>query len=461
MKLLYDDVIAEIAAYVAKDHEFSAEAYATAKLCLQDTLACGFLALHDPHCKRHLGPIIPEVVLTQGVHVPGTKYILDPIQGAYNIGVMNRWLDYNDTWLAAEWGHPSDNLAAILAVGQYIGQEKAVTIKDVLNAMIKAYEIQGVLALTNSLNAHGFDHVLFVKIASAALSAKLLGQNEDSIAATLSHAFIDTGPLRAYRHAPNTGPRKSWAAGDAASRGVFLAFVTQKGEPGYPKALTAPRWGFNDVVLHGKPLTLSRPLGSYVMENILFKVRFPAEFHAQTAVEAAIHLHPIVKDSIDSITKIEIQTHESAVRIISKIGPLNNFADRDHCLQYMTAAALLFGDLKAEYYSDAFALAHPEIDILRDKFVVEENKSYSKDYLDPEKRSITNAVTVHLSGGEVLGPLVVEYPLGHRRRREESKPYLQEKLQQGLKAVGLEGKQGLFPLQDNMLLNDFIKQLVK
>jgi 2-methylcitrate dehydratase len=450
-----------MAAYVAKEQTFSSDAYSTAKLCLQDTLACGFLALQDPHCRKHLGPIVPEVILTNGIHVPGTKFILDPIQAAYNMGVMNRWLDYNDTWLAAEWGHPSDNIAAILAVGQYVANHRHVTIKDVLNAMIKAYEIQGVLALKNSLNARGFDHVLFVKVASAAISAYLLGQDEAGIAATLSHAFIDTGPLRAYRHAPNTGPRKSWAAGDASSRGAFLAFVTSKGEPGYPSALTTPRWGFNDVILGGHPLVLDRPLDSYVMENILFKVRFPAEFHAQTAVEAALHLHPLVKDNIEAISRISIQTHQSALRIISKTGPLHNFADRDHCLQYMTAVPLLFGELKAEHYSDAFAAAHPEIDRLREKFVVEENAQYTQDYYDPDKRSIANAVTIHLDNGEVLGPIAVEYPLGHRRRRSEAAPFLRQKLAEGLKAINAQDLLTQFPLKDDMLLKDFIKLLIR
>lgn len=456
----YDKVLTEIAAYVAKKTQFSTEAYATAKLCLQDTLACGFLALKDPHCRKHLGPIIPENILSNGIHVPGTKHILDPIQAAYNIGVMNRWLDYNDTWLAAEWGHPSDNLAAILAIGQYVAVKRPVKMKEILDALIKAYEVQGILALKNSLNAHGFDHVLFVKVASAAVSALLMGQDEASIAATLSHAFIDTGPLRAYRHAPNTGPRKSWAAGDASSRGAFLAFVTAKGEPGYPSALTAPRWGFNDVIMDGQALTLERPLGNYVMENILFKVRFPAEFHAQTAVEAAIHLHPLVKDNIGAISKVLIHTHQSAIRIISKTGPLHNFADRDHCLQYMTAVPLLFGDLKAEYYSDTFAEEHPEIDTLRDKFVVEERAEFTQDYYDPEKRSIANAVTVYFNDGNSLGPITVDYPLGHKRRRKESLPYLQQKLEEGLKAIQAEGKLTVFPINEDMLLKDFIKALV-
>lgn len=452
----YDSVIEEIARYVAEKKIESEEAYAIARLCLADTLACGFMALKDPQCQRHLGPFFPGTVVSQGVRIPGTPYVLDPVQAAYNMGVMNRWLDYNDTWLAAEWGHPSDNLAAILATAGYASHTRELKLFDVLTALIKAHEIQGVLSLKNSLNAEGLDHVLFVKVASAAVSAHLFGCGYEGIASAVSNAFIDMGPLRTYRHAPNTGPRKSWAAGDAASRGVFLAWRASQGEEGYATALTAPRWGFQDAVLKGKPLVLERSLGSYVMENILFKVKFPAEFHAQTAVEAAIQLHPLVKGHFQKIESIQIDTHSSALRIISKQGPLRNFADRDHCIEFMTAAALLFGDLQALYYSDEFAQAHPEIDALREKITVSENPQFSVDYLDPSKRSIASSLKIILTGGKVLGPLTVEYPLGHRRRRQEALPLLKIKLEAGLQAIGASHLLNQFPFSDNFPVNSFL-----
>ncbi len=459
MSKRYDPVIEEIAEYAFGARIESGEAFDTAKLCLADTLACGFMALDDPACKRHLGPIVPGVTVARGARVPGTEYLLDPVRAAYNMGVMNRWLDYNDTWLAAEWGHPSDNMAALFAVADYMSEEKRYTVRDILEAMIKAHEIQGVLALKNSLNARGFDHVLFVKVASAAMAAVLLGCTLEQVKAAVSNAFVDAGPLRTYRHAPNTNQRKSWAAGDACARGVFLALQALKGEPGCHSALTAPKWGFQDCIMGGKPVVLERPLGSYVMENVLFKVRYPAEFHAQTAVEAAIQMQPLVLDKFDQIVKIEIATHESALRIISKTGPLTNFADRDHCMQYMVAAALLFGTLKAEYYSDSFAKGHPQIDTLREKMHVSEHKPFSQDYLDPSKRSIASSVSILFKDGTRLGPVTVEYPLGHRRRRKESLPFLQEKLEAGLKAIGSESLIALFPPDEQQPFDLFLTNL--
>ncbi len=457
----YDTVIDAIATYVVEKQSFSKEAYETAQLCFADALACGFLALKDPECKKHLGPFFPGTTVQPAVRVPGTSYLLDPLQAAYNIGVMNRWLDYNDTWLAAEWGHPSDNLAAILASADYASHQRTVTLDEVFNALIKAYEIQGVLSLKNSLNAQGFDHVLFVKVACTALAAQFFGCDKEAISAAISNAFIDVGSLRTYRHAPNTGHRKSWAAGDAASRAVFLAWQASKGEKGYASALTAPKWGFQDSILGGKELVLERPLGCYVMENILFKVWFPAEFHAQTAVEAAIQLHPKLKGRINDIQKIEIDTHSSAIRIITKSGPLHNFADRDHCIQYMAAVGLLFGELHAENYSDEFARKHPEIDALREKMIVKENPQYSVDYLDPNKRSIANSLKVTLKDGQVIGPVTVEYPLGHRRRRSEGLTYLREKLDRGLSAIGAIKFKDIFPPPGDMPLDLFLQKFTK
>ena len=341
-----------------------------------------------------------------------------------------RWLDFNDTWLAAEWGHPSDNLGAILAVSDYLcrQQSKALLMKDVLSAMIMAHEIQGVLALENSFNRLGFDHVFLVKIASTAVSAKLLGGDETQIANALSQAMVDGAALRTYRHAPNTGSRKSWAAGDATSRGLRLAWMTMQGEMGYPSALSVKKWGFNDTILQGKSLVVNRPLGSYVMENVLFKISFPAEFHAQTAVECAIQLHPQIIHRLNEISKIVLTTQESAVRIISKSGELRNPADRDHCLQYMAAIGLLFGKLTADHYEDKFA-SDPRIDQLREKMIVIEEKQFSIDYLDPEKRSIANGIQVFFNDGTHTENVVIEYPVGHRRRRNEGIPLLFDKFE--------------------------------
>ncbi len=434
-----DNELVIIADYVMNFKIESELAFSTARFCLMDALGCGILALNYPACTRILGPIIPGTVVPHGVRVPGTNYILDPIQGAFNMGATIRWLDYNDTWLAAEWAHPSDNLGAILAIADYISRKnkaerkKPLSIRDVLVAMIKAYEIQGILALENSFNRIGLDHVILVKVASAAVVTHLLGGNKDDIINVLSNVFIDGHSLRTYRHAPNTGTRKSWAAADATSRAVRLAWLVMQGEMGYPSALTVEKWGFNDIVLHHHSLRLPRSFTTYVIENILFKVAYPAEFHAQTAVECAISLYPKIKNRLNSIDKIILTTHESAIRIISKIGKLNNPADRDHCLQYMVALALLFGDLKADYYEDQFA-KNPQIDLLREKMQVQENSQFSKDYLDPAKRSITNAIEIYFKDGSLTEKAQIEYPMGHLRRREECIPLLMKKFQDNLRS---------------------------
>ena len=432
-----DPLLNEIADYVLDKEIKSNEAFETARYVLIDTLGCGILALRYPECTKLLGPIVPGTIVPNGSRVPGTSYVLDPVQGAFNIGCMIRWLDYNDTWLAAEWGHPSDNLGGILAVADYISRSNVAQGKDplkmraVLEAMIKAHEIQGVLALENSLNRVGLDHVLFVKVASTAVVTKLLGGKREEIINALSNAWIDNSSLRTYRHAPNTGSRKSWAAGDATSRAVRLALMSLKGEMGYPTALSAPNWGFEDVLFRGQKLKLARPFESYVMENVLFKISYPAEFHAQTAVECAIELHPEVKDRLDEIEEVTITTHESAIRIIDKTGPLHNPADRDHCIQYITAVGLIYGDLTADHYEDEIA-SDPRIDALREKMTVVENKQYSKDYLDPEKRSIANAVQIRFKDGTETRQVVREYPIGHRFRREEAIPKLLKKYESNL-----------------------------
>jgi 2-methylcitrate dehydratase len=428
----FDKELTTIASYVANDSIKNDLAYSTARYCLMDALGCGFLALQHPKCTKLLGPIIPGTTVPNGSRVPGTNYVLDPILAAFNIGTLVRWLDFNDTWLAAEWGHPSDNLGAILAVGDYVSRlhiaekKSPLLMRDVLTAMIKAYEIQGVLALENAFNRIGLDHVAFVKIASSAVAMQMLGGSEEDITKVLSHAFIDGQSLRTYRHAPNTGSRKSWAAGDATSRAVRLAWLVKQGEMGYPSALTAKTWGFYDVTFRSNPLRIARSYDSYVMENILFKISFPAEFHAQTAVECAIALHDKIKNRFDDIEKIMLTTQESAVRIISKTGPLHNYADRDHCLQYMVAAGLIFGDLKAEYYDDQFA-KDPRIDILREKMHVQEDPQFTKDYLDPEKRSIANAIQIFFKDGTSTEKVQIEYPIGHKRRREQGIPLLLKK----------------------------------
>jgi len=423
-----DKIMVEIADYAANYIPDSEEAIDTARYCLMDALGCALLALRYPECAKHLGPIVPDAVLANGARVPGTDWQLDPVHAAFNIGAMIRWLDFNDTWLAAEWGHPSDNLGGILAVADYLSRtgRKSFTIRDVLDAMIKAHEIQGVIALENSFNRVGLDHVLLVRIATTAVTTAMLGGSKDRIVSALANAWTDGGSLRVYRHAPNTGPRKSWAAGDATSRGVRLALMAIEGEIGYPSALSAKDWGFYDVLFRGRPFSLGRPFGSYVMENVLFKISFPAEFHAQTAVECAFKLHDKVKTRLNEIEKIIITTQESALRIIDKTGPLHNPADRDHCIQYMTAVGLIFGELTADHYEAGIA-KDPRIDALREKMVVVEDPHYSKDYLDPDKRSIANAVQVFFKGGSAMEKVAVEYPIGHRRRRAEGIPLLIKK----------------------------------
>ena len=427
-----DQLLREIADYVCDYEIESDDAWQTAHYCLKDSLACALLALKFPECVKLLGPLVPGADLPGGVRVPGTHHELDPVQAAFNIGVLVRYLDFNDTWLAAEWGHPSDNLGAILAVADYVSRCRVIegrsplTVAGILEAMIKAHEIQGVLALKNSFNRVGLDHVLLVRVASTAVVTRMLGGDRDDVINALSQAWIDGGALRTYRHAPNTGPRKSWAAGDACRRAVQLALLTLKGEIGYPSALTATGWGFQDVLFKGEALVLERELGSYVMENVLFKIAFPAEFHAQTAVECALKLHPEVKNRLDEIEKITIETQEAGARIIDKTGPLDNYADRDHCIQYMVAVPLIFGELTAESYSDETA-ADPRIDTLREKMEVSENPRFTEEYFDPEKRAIGNAVQVYFSDESSTEKLSVDYPVGHRRRRKEGIPLLEEK----------------------------------
>src|SRR3984957_13983503 len=428
-----DMELVAIADYVTDMPIASDEAYDTARYCLMDSLGCAMLALQYPGCARHLGPIVAGTVVPGGVRVPGTNFQLDPIKGAFDIGCAIRWLDFNDTWLAAEWGHPSDNLGAILAVADYLGRRgRVVTMREVLTAMIQAHEIQGVLALENSFNRVGLDHVILVKVASTAVATKMLGGTKAQIIDALSHAFIDGQSLRTYRHAPNAGPRKSWAAGDATSRAVRLALMALNGEPGLPSALTAPKWGFCDVLFKGNRLQRPRAYGSYVMENVLFKIAFPAEFHAQTAAECASKLHPLVKDRFDQIERIVLTTQESAIRIISKTGPLHNPADRDHCIQYIVAIPLIFGALTADHYEDAVA-CDPRIDALRAKMQVVEDSRYTREYLEPDKRSIANAVQIFFKDGNATEKVEVDYPLGHRRRRAEGIPLLVKKFQENLR----------------------------
>lgn len=434
----FDPVIRKIADYVC-DHEVeSSEALETARYCLIDTLGCGLQALSYPACTQLLGPVVEGATLADGARVPGTSYALDPVTAAFNIGCMIRWLDFNDTWLAAEWGHPSDNLGGILAVADYISRRNLavgkapLTLRDVLVAMIKAHEIQGVLALENSFNRVGLDHVLLVRIATCAVVTHMLGGNRQEVTNAVSHAFVDGGALRTYRHAPNTGPRKSWAAGDATSRGVLLALRVLRGEIGYPSALTAPAWGFQDALFRGDEITLGQDFGSHVMEQVLFKISFPAEFHAQTAVEAAVTLHPQVAERLDEIDRIVIETQESAIRIIDKTGPLDNPADRDHCLQYMVAVPLIFGHLTAADYEDAVA-ADPRIDALRAKMQVVENERFTREYLEADKRAIGNSVQVFFQDGSSTDQISVDYPIGHRRRRDEGIPELQKKFAHNLR----------------------------
>ena len=432
-----DQLLVEIADYVLAHKADRAEARDTARYCLMDTLGCGLLALNYPACGRMMGPAVPEATLPEGARVPGTAYQLDPVMAAFNIGCMIRWLDFNDTWLAAEWGHPSDNLGGILATADYLSRKYVregkppLQMGDVLTAMIKAHEIQGVIALDHSFNRVGLDHVLLVRVATTAVVTGMLGGTREQIINAVSNAWIDGGALRTYRHAPNTGSRKSWAAGDATSRGVRLALIAMTGEMGYPSALTAKNWGFQDVLFKGNPIALKQPLASYVMENVLFKISFPAEFHAQTAVEAALSLHAQVKDRLDEIERVVIETQEAGVRIIDKTGRLDNPADRDHCIQYMVAVPLIFGRLTADDYEDAVA-RDPRLDALRAKMQVVENKQFSADYMDPAKRSIGNAVQVFFKDGSRTENVAVEYPIGHRRRRGEGIPVLKEKFERNL-----------------------------
>ncbi len=443
----YDQLLVEIADYVHDVPITSDLAYQTAHWSLLDSLGCLLLALSSSKCQALLGATIPGTMVPLGARVPGTSYILDPIKAAFDIGSCIRWLDYNDTWLAAEWAHPSDNLGGILATADFLSRQldsarktkqdtglihsiqnniKKITMFDLLTMMIKAYEIQGILALNHSFNRLGLDHVILVKVATTAVVSKLLGLSKTQTMDALSNAWIDNSSLRTYRHAPNTGSRKSWAAGDATSRGVALAWMTMRGEQGYPSALSAKKWGFQEVLFKGQALTLARPLQSYVMENILYKVAFPAEFHAQTAVEAALQLYPLVKDRWDDIERVELTTQEPAIRIIHKEGPLTNYADRDHCLQYMVAVGLLYGEIMPEHYSDETA-ENPKLDRLRQKMHVKEDKAFSQDYYDPEKRSIANAIQIFFKDGSHTELLRIDYPLGHKRRRNEALKLLKDK----------------------------------
>lgn len=443
-----DHVLTDMVDYVLDYRLDSALALETARHCLIDTLGCGLEALSYPACTKLLGPLVPGTIVPHGAKVPGTPFQLDPVQAAFNIGAMIRWLDFNDTWLAAEWGHPSDNLGGILATADWLSRtavaagKPPLAMRDVLVAMVKAHEIQGCIALENSFNKVGLDHVLLVKVASTAVVGQLLGLTRDELINAVSLAFVDGHALRTYRHAPNTGSRKSWAAGDATSRAVRLALIAKTGEMGYPSVLTAKTWGFYDVLFKSNPFRFQRPYGSYVMENVLFKISFPAEFHAQTAAEAAMALHGQMQAlgrSVDDIKRITIRTHEAAIRIIDKEGPLANPADRDHCIQYMVAVPLIFGRLTAADYEDSVA-ADPRIDALRAKMQCVEDPQFTKDYHDPDKRSIANALTIEFADGTVLPEVVVEYPIGHKRRRAEGIPLLVEKFRTNL-ARRFPGKQ--------------------
>ena len=440
-RMTADQVLQDIADYVIDYKVVSEEAINTARNCLMDTIGCGLLALKYPNCTRHLGPIVPGTTVENGARVFGRSFELDPVKAAWDIGAIVRWLDFNDTWLAEEWGHPSDNLGAIMALSDYISRVNVanhklpLSIKDVLEYMIKAHEIQGILALENSFNKVGLDHVLLVRVASTAVATHMLGGTRDQIIAALSQAWVDGSSLRAYRHAPNAGSRKSWAAGDATSRAVRLAMMTMKGEMGMPSVLSTPVWGFYDVSFKGREFSFSRSYGTYVMENILFKISFPAEFHAQTAVECAVLLYPEIKEKLDEIERIEVTTHESALRIIDKTGALDNPADRDHCMQYMLAVAMIEGDLVAEFYEDSFHQQNPLIDKLRNKMILKEDQRYSKDYLADDKRSIANALQIFFKDGSQTDKVEVEYPIGHRHRRKEGIPLLERKFFNSLKSI--------------------------
>jgi 2-methylcitrate dehydratase len=466
-----DAALVAIADYAQSFKVTSAQAYETARYCLMDTLACGFQALKYPACTKLMGPVVPGAVMPGGARVPGTSYELDPVQAAFNIGAMIRWLDFNDTWLAAEWGHPSDSLGGILAVADYLARKAVMegkappTVRDVLTGMIKAHEIQGVLALENSFNRVGLDHVILVRVASTAVVTAMLGGTREQIINAVSNAWVDGGALRTYRHAPNTGSRKSWAAGDATSRAVRHALIALTGEMGYPSALSAKTWGFYDVLFKGKSFSLPQPFGSYVMENVLFKISFPAEFHAQTAVEAAMTLHPQVKDKIDQIDRIVIETQEPGVRIIDKTGPLANPADRDHCIQYMVAVPLIFGRLTAQDYEDN--IAHdPRIDALRGKMQVRENTTFTQEYYAADKRYIGNAVQVFFKDGTSTARTAVDFPIGHRKRRAEGMPVLVKKFESSVDAYfsakQAERVKALFvnPKLDEMPVNELVAAMV-
>ena len=482
----YDKVIKNIADYVINYEVDSKDAIETARNCLIDSIGCGLLALQFKECTKHLGPIVEGTVVPNGSRVPGTNFIMDPVKAAWDIGCVIRWLDYNDTWLAAEWGHPSDNLGSILGLCDHLSQKKVkdglkpIYMKEILEFMVMAHEIQGVLAIENSFNRVGLDHVLLVRVASTAISAKIMGGNEDQIKSAISHAWVDGSSLRTYRHAPNAGSRKSWAAGDATSRGVRLADIALRGEMGVPGVLTAPQWGFYDISFNktnkdqklkdkeDQIFKFNRDYGSYVMEHILFKIQYPAEFHAQTAVEAAVKLHNDVKDKFHEIDKIVIRTQEPAIRIISKVGTLANAADRDHCIQYMTALGLIFGDLRAEFYEDDFHKEHPLIDKLRDKMEIQEDKRFSADYLDPEKRSIANAIKVIFKDGTSTEDIEVEYPIGHKRRRSEGIPLLEKKFLDNLNTCFDEEKsKSIYSLCTNQqaleqtTVHEFMEMLAK
>ena len=482
----YDKVIKDISEYVINYEVTSRDAMETARNCLIDSIGCGLLALQFKECVKHLGPIVEGTAVPNGSRVPGTNFILDPVKAAWDIGCIIRWLDYNDTWLAAEWGHPSDNLGSILGLCDHLSQKRVkdgqnpIFMKEILEFMVMAHEIQGVLAIENSFNRVGLDHVLLVRVASTAISAKIMGGNEEQIKSAISHAWVDGSSLRTYRHAPNAGSRKSWAAGDASSRGVRLADIALRGEMGVPGVLSAPQWGFYDISFNktnkdqklkdkeDQIFKFNRDYGSYVMEHILFKIQYPAEFHAQTAVEAAVKLHHDVKEKFDQIEKIVIRTQEPAIRIISKVGNLANAADRDHCIQYMAAVGLIYGDLKAEFYEDDFHNENSLIDSLRDKMEIIEDKRFSDDYLDPEKRSIANAMKVIFKDGSSTDDVEVEYPIGHKRRRSEGIPLLEQKFLNNLNTCFDKDKSNsIYKLgtnQENLektAVHDFMAMLVK
>ena len=470
-----DKVLLDIVDYVTKYKIKSKEAYDTARYCLLDTLGCGFEALEYPACRKMLGPIVQGTLVPNGTKVPGTQFQMDPVKAAFDIGAMIRWLDFNDTWLAAEWGHPSDNLGGILATADWLSRnavatgKKPLTVHDLLTGMIKAHEIQGCIALENSFNKVGLDHVVLVKVASTAVVAEMMGLSKEEILNAVSLAWVDGQSLRTYRHSPNTGSRKSWAAGDATSRAVRLALIAKTGEMGYPSVLSAKTWGFYDVLFKGNAFKFQRPYGSYVMENVLFKISFPAEFHSQTAVEAAMTIHQELQKlgkTDKDIRKITIRTHEACIRIIDKKGPLDNPADRDHCIQYMVAMPIIFGRLTASDYEDNIA-SDKRIDALRDKIVCVEDRNFTKDYHDPAKRSIANALTVEFSDGKKLKEIVVEYPIGHKRRRKEGMPVLIAKFKTNLARVFAEKQRNAIldlcldsKKLDSTPVNEFVDMLV-